>query len=188
MQFPDPIQTHRVGVTKEGPNTCVLPEQLTWYKIHNTWNSPFKSFKIYYSVIISSQTTLQDHSHLVLLEHSLYYVLVTFSCQLDMTYRVIWGSLPRSHWPVTMLVRDYLDYDSCGRAQPTVGGTIPRQVGLSFVRKGADHETVISAPLWSLPWLLSNVEFYLKCEIRQILFFLELFGSRVFKLSNRKTN
>lgn len=68
--------------------------------------------------------------------------------------------MPRSPWPVTMLVGDYLDYESCGWAPPTVGSIIPRQVNLSFMRKQSDHEPVISAPFWFLPWLISNVDCY----------------------------
>lgn len=68
---------------------------------------------------------------------------LSFYCQHDVTWEegTSVEELSRSDWPVVMSVRNSLG-DSSGRAQPTVGGLISRQLGL--VVQEQDKEQAVS--------------------------------------------
>lgn len=74
--------------------------------------------------------------------------------------------LLRSYWPVAMSLENVIMTDWCGRDQPTVSNTIPRQVGLEHLiklveqaRKSASKKQSLWASV-SLPWLLSIVDLW----------------------------
>lgn len=83
---------------------------------------------------------------------------------------------PPSDWAVDIFVGHCLDCGWGRRAQPTMGSTVPRKVGLSSIRKLAEDMRVIRlrhlSPHWSpgLIWLMWRVSpFFLTVQCASLL-------------------
>lgn len=97
-------------------------------------------------------------------KHSAKLLQASASCQLVTALSTLGISTEgssRSDWPMACLPKTVLTDDWRGRSQSTIGGTIPKQVGLGCIGKLAEHgaeskpqsEPVNTIPPWTLLWV-----------------------------------